>query len=75
MSDESPDRNGKSAKAMRLSRRNLMQAGLGVSAAGWLLRGGTLPAFADEHPALGTYPAGTTGSSVFVGGVMPLTGP
>ena len=75
MSDKSPDRNGKSAKAMRLSRRSLMQAGLGVSAAGLLLRGGTLPAFAAEHPALGTYPAGTTGSSVFVGGVMPLTGP
>ena len=53
MSDESPDRNGKSAKAMRLSRRNLMQVGLGVSAASLLLRGNTLPAFAAEHPALG----------------------
>ena len=63
MSYKSHDRNGKSATAARLSRRGLMQAGLGVSAAGLLLRGGTLPAFAAEHPALGTYPAGTTGSA------------
>ena len=70
------DHNGSSAKAdMSVSRRTLMKAGLGVTAAGFLLRGRTLPAFAKDNPALGTFPAGTTGSSVFVGGVMPLTGP
>ncbi len=76
MSHRSSSTDGKSAKADRpVSRRSLMKAGLGVTAAGLLLRDGSLPAFAAEHPALGTYPAGTTGSSVFVGGVMPLTGP
>ena len=58
-----------------LSRRGLMKAGLGATAAGLLLRSTTLPALAKEYPALGTFPAGTSGSSVFVGGVMPLTGP
>jgi ABC-type branched-subunit amino acid transport system substrate-binding protein len=60
---------------MAVSRRTLMQAGLGVTAAGLLLRETALPAFAANYPALGTFPAGTTGSSIFIGGVMPLTGP
>ncbi|MFZ3311313.1 MAG: substrate-binding protein [Xanthobacteraceae bacterium] len=71
-SSKKPQSDGQSTDAA-LSRRKLMQAGLGATAAGFLLRGA--PAFAADHPALGTYPAGTTGSSVFVGGVMPLTGP
>ena len=60
---------------LSVSRRNLMKAGLGVGAAGLLLRQTTQRAFAEDHPALGTYPAGTSGKSIFIGGVFPLTGP
>jgi branched-chain amino acid transport system substrate-binding protein len=59
----------------RVSRRSLIKTGLRASAAGLLLRNATLPVFAQDHPALGTYPAGTSGSSIFIGGVFPLTGP
>jgi ABC-type branched-subunit amino acid transport system substrate-binding protein len=76
MSNKSSKNGDRSATAgLPVSRRGLMKAGLGVTAAGLLLPKTTLPAFAKDYPALGTYPAGTTGSSVFVGGVMPLTGP
>ena len=61
--------------ANSLSRRGLMKAGLGATAAGFLLPNTPLPAFAQQHPALGTFPAGSSGSSVFIGGVFPLTGP
>ena len=70
------NRRGNSAKTgASVSRRTLMKAGLGATAADFLLRETALPAFAADRPALGTFPAGTSGSSVFVGGVMPLTGP
>jgi branched-chain amino acid transport system substrate-binding protein len=58
-----------------LSRRSLVKAGLGVTAAGLFLPKVTLSAFAEDHPALGSYPAGTSGSSIFVGGICPITGP
>jgi branched-chain amino acid transport system substrate-binding protein len=58
-----------------ISRRSMLKAGAGATAAGLLLPRSTLPAWAEDHPALGTYPAGTGGSSVFVGGVFPITGP
>ncbi len=32
------------------------------------------PAFAEDHPAIGTYPAGSSGSSVFIGITVPRTG-
>ncbi len=57
-----------------LSRRTVIKAGLGIGATGLLLPNGTLPAMAQQK-TLGTFPAGTTGSSVFVGAVCPLTGP
>ena len=61
---------------LSLSRRALMKAGLGATAAGFLLRGATVPALAQKsYPALGTFPAGSSGNTIFVGGVMPLTGP
>jgi len=31
-------------------------------------------ALAEDHPALGTYPAGSSGSSVFIGIAVPRTG-
>ena len=62
--------------ALRMSRRGLMKASLGATASGLLLPAVTAPALAQKsYPALGTFPAGASGKSVFVGGVMPLTGP
>src|ERR1700748_787201 len=33
-----------------------------------------LPVYADDHPAIGTYPAGSSGSSGFIGISVPRTG-
>jgi len=53
-----------------VSRRALLQAGAG------LIGGALLPgaALAEDHAAIGTYPAGTSGSSVFIGISVPRTG-
>ena len=65
-----------SGNTIKLSRRGLMKVGLGAGASGLLLRGATVPALAQKsYPSLGTFPAGASGNSVFVGGLMPLTGP
>jgi branched-chain amino acid transport system substrate-binding protein len=57
-----------------LSRRRLLQTAAGL-AGGALLPAGFMPqAFAEDRPAIGTYPAGTTGSSVFIGITVPRTG-
>jgi branched-chain amino acid transport system substrate-binding protein len=69
--------NGKTSWAnadISLSRRTLMKAGLGVTAAGFWLRN-SAPAFAAEYPALGTFPAGSSGNTIFIGLITPLTGP
>jgi branched-chain amino acid transport system substrate-binding protein len=53
------------------SRRTLLKAGAG------LLGGAVLPwaaRAAEDHSALGTYPAGSSGDSVFVGIAVPRTG-
>jgi len=69
------DRQRASAKsADAVSRRSLMQGSLGAAAAGFLLRDAG-SARAADYPPLGTFPAGASGSTVFVGGLMPLTGP
>lgn len=68
------DHNGKVARAaIPVSRRSLVKAGLGATAAGLLLP--KTRVWAKDYPALGTFPAGADSSTVFVGGVMPLTGP
>ena len=59
---------------MSVSRRSLLQAGAGL-AGGALLPSGLIgPALAEDHPAIGTYPAGSSGSSVFIGISVPRTG-
>ena len=61
----------------RLSRRQLLGAATLTAAGGWLCEGAhplTSIARAADHPALGTYPAGSTGSSVFIGITVPRTG-
>jgi branched-chain amino acid transport system substrate-binding protein len=55
----------------KATRRGLLKAG------GGLLAASALPNFAradESHPPLGTYPAGSSGSSVFIGISVPRTG-
>src|SRR5262245_36142394 len=53
-------------------RRALLQAGVGLL--GSAVLPGMPQAFAEDHPAIGTYPAGSSGSSVFIGIAVPRTG-
>ena len=53
------------------TRRTLLKAGGGLLAGTALLRAARA---AESYPALGTYPAGSAGSSVFVGITVPRTG-
>ena len=57
-----------------ISRRSLLQAGAGLAGGALLPAGMIAPAFAEDHPAIGTYPAGSSGSSVFIGISVPRTG-
>jgi branched-chain amino acid transport system substrate-binding protein len=56
-----------------VSRRALVQAGLGL-AGGGMLSTFSGPLFAADHPPIGTYPAGSAGDSVFIGIAVPRTG-
>jgi ABC-type branched-subunit amino acid transport system substrate-binding protein len=56
------------------TRRTLMGAGLGI-AGGLALPGGLIGrALAADHPAVGTWPTGASGDSVFIGIAVPRTG-
>ena len=57
-------------KFIKPSRRTVLQAG------GALFASTALPrmAFADDMPPIGTWPAGSSGSSVTIGAAVPLTG-
>src|SRR5271170_8471571 len=57
-----------------VSRRKLLQSAAGLAGGAILPAGLALPAFADDKPAIGTYPAGSSGSSVFIGISVPRTG-
>ena len=64
-----------------LSRRSLLKGTLAASAGiGVLSIGGKMPmylvngAWADDKPALGTWPAGSSGSTVTIGATVPRTG-
>ena len=63
----SHDKNG-------LSRRNILTVGAGLAGATLLPGGFIMPAFADDKPAIGTWPAGSQGSSVTIGASVPRTG-
>ena len=54
----------------KATRRTVLKAG------GGLLASATLPAMvrAEDHPPIGTWPAGSSGSSVFIGIAVPRTG-
>ena len=57
-----------------LSRRRLLQTAAGLAGGTMLPAGLVMPAYADDKPAIGTYPAGSSGSSVFIGISVPRTG-
>jgi branched-chain amino acid transport system substrate-binding protein len=57
-----------------VSRRRLLQGAVGLAGGAMLPAGMMSPAFAADKPAIGTYPAGSSGSSVFIGITPPLTG-
>ena len=57
-----------------VSRRTLLRAGAGLAGGALLPSGLILPALAEDQPALGTWPDGSSGSSVFVGLSVPRTG-
>src|SRR3954464_3590206 len=60
--------------AMRMSRRALLQGSAGLVGGTMLSGGMVLPVYAEDHPAIGTWPAGSSGNSVFVGASVPRTG-
>ncbi len=66
-------KNGFDGVSNGVSRRAVMQAGVGL-AGGGLLSTFSAPLFAADHPAIGTYPAGSSGDSVFIGIAVPRTG-
>src|SRR6187399_1461024 len=58
-----------------LSRRGLLQASVGLAGGALLPQAFTLPAFAvGDHPAIGTFPAGSQGDTVNVAAAVPRTG-
>jgi branched-chain amino acid transport system substrate-binding protein len=57
-----------------VSRRGLLQAGAGLVGGAMLPAGLILPAYADDFPPIGTWPEGSTGSTVTIGAAVPLTG-
>lgn len=65
---------GNGRSTIIVSRRTLVQAGAAALGGGLLPSGMTRSAIAAEHPAIGTYPAGSSGSSVFIGISVPRTG-
>ncbi|MBI1202932.1 MAG: ABC transporter substrate-binding protein [Rhodopseudomonas sp.] len=57
-----------------VSRRKVLTVGAGLAGGAMLNGGFVMPVFAADHPALGTYPAGSAGSSVSIGAAVPRTG-
>ena len=55
-------------------RRRFMRTGLGVAGGLALPAGFASRAFAADQPPIGTWPAGSSGSSVFIGIAVPRTG-
>ncbi|MCW5693905.1 MAG: substrate-binding protein [Pseudolabrys sp.] len=58
-----------------VSRRKVLTIGAGIAGAAALPSGGFLmPVYAADKPAIGTYPAGSQGSTVYIGAAVPRTG-
>src|SRR3569833_1279125 len=61
------------SKLEGVSRRTLLTAGAGL-AGGMILPSLTMPAFAADQPAIGTWPDGSKGDTVNIGAAVPRTG-
>ena len=58
-----------------MDRRSVLKAGLGGAGATMLATFGSVRwAYAADKPAMGTWPAGSQGDTVFIGAAVPLTG-
>jgi branched-chain amino acid transport system substrate-binding protein len=55
------------------TRRQTLMAGVGMAGAA-MMSGVAWPAFADDQPPIGTWPAGSSGDSVTIGAAVPRTG-
>src|SRR5215475_12412183 len=55
------------------TRRQTLMAGVGMAGAA-MVSGVAWPAFADDQPPIGTWPAGSSGDSVTIGAAVPRTG-
>lgn len=59
---------------MTQTRRSALKAGVGLLGGAMLPWASRAAQAADSYPAIGTYPAGTSGNTVFVGITVPRTG-
>jgi ABC-type branched-subunit amino acid transport system substrate-binding protein len=58
-----------------VSRRHVLQLGAGVASTAFIPGLGTIGwAHAEDKPAMGTWPAGSEGDTVYLGAAVPLTG-
>ena len=64
----------KKSDSSGVSRRDFVRTGLTVAGSLALPAGFVARALADDHPAVGTWPAGVSGSTVFIGITVPQTG-
>lgn len=68
----------KNDREFGVSRRSLLLSGMGLAGASFtgsmMLPGMVLPAFADDMPAMGTWPEGSAGATVTIGASVPRTG-
>jgi branched-chain amino acid transport system substrate-binding protein len=57
-----------------VERRTVLQLGAGMAGGAMFPAAFALPAFAEDRPELGTWPAGSSGPSVSIGAAVPRTG-
>ncbi len=62
------------SRSGRISRRGVLQAGAAVAGGAMLPVASERAARAADEPAIGTWPAGSSGNSVFIGITVPRTG-
>ena len=65
--------NHNSQRARGLTRRGVLRAGAAATG-GLMLPAGLFAARAEDRPAIGSWPDGSSGSSVFIGITVPRTG-
>ena len=61
-------------KSDGVSRRSMLVSSVGLIGSAMIPGGLIVPAFADDMPAMGTWPAGSQGDSVTIGAAVPRTG-